>query len=206
MIEDPVSAATLLASPRAWEALAMLLAIAYLLLAARQSLWCWYCALVSTAIYTVLLLDVQLLMDSALNAYYMAMAVYGWWQWRGGLHTGGGLAVSTLSARTHAGIIATILVLTLASGTLLARHTMAAWPYVDSFTTWASVITTVMVARKVLENWLYWVVIDAVSVVLYIDRGLLLTAGLFAAYTVIAILAWRSWQRSFALQGANVGA
>ena len=66
----------------AWEGLAVVLAIAYLLLAMRESQWCWYAAFISTAIYTVLFWQVSLLMESVLNVYYMAMAVYGWSQWQ----------------------------------------------------------------------------------------------------------------------------
>ena len=85
----------------------------------------------------------------------------------------------------------------LVSGWLLSQHTSAAWPYVDSFTTWASVFTTYLVARKYLQNWLYWIVIDAVSVPLYIERGLSLTALLFAAYIVIAVLGYISWRNHY---------
>ena len=74
-----------------------------------------------------------------------------------------------------------VLLLSAASGWLLSQYTGAAWPYLDSFTTWGAVLTTWMVARKLLENWLYWIVIDGLSIFLYIDRELYLTAALFAA-------------------------
>jgi nicotinamide mononucleotide transporter len=84
--------------------------------------------------------------------------------------------------------------LSVTSGYLLSEHSHAAWPYVDSFTTWASVISTYLVTRKYLQNWLYWIVIDAVSVPLYIERGLSLTALLFVAYIVIAVVGYFSWR------------
>jgi nicotinamide mononucleotide transporter len=71
-------------------------------------------------------------------------------------------------------------------------------PYLDSFTTWASVITTWMVARKILENWIYWFVIDSVSIVLYVNRSLHLTAVLFAVYLVIIVFGYRDWRRTWA--------
>jgi nicotinamide mononucleotide transporter len=184
----------------AWEALAVLLAIAYLLLAVRENILCWYCALLSTAIFTFLFWNVSLLMESALNVYYMIMAVYGWQQWKFGGSKHSGVLISELSARQNILIITAILILTLASGYLLSQHTSAAWPYVDSFTTWGSVITTIMVAKKVLENWLYWLVIDTISIPLYIDRGLYLTAILFMAYIVIAIVGYLSWRQRFLAQ------
>ena len=64
--------------------------------------------------------------------------------------------------------------MTTVSGNLLTTNTDAAWPFLDSFTTWASVVTTFMVARKILENWIYWIVIDALSILLYAARGLYL--------------------------------
>ncbi len=75
----------------------------------------------------------------------------------------------------------------------LHRYSEAALPFLDSFTTWGSVLTTWMVARKILENWLYWLVIDSVSIYLYLDRGLHLTALLFAAYLIIALFGYRKW-------------
>ncbi|MDA0821383.1 MAG: nicotinamide riboside transporter PnuC [Proteobacteria bacterium] len=181
----------------AWEASAALLAIGYLLLATRENQLCWYCAFASTAIYTALFWNVSLLMDSALNVYYMGMAIYGWQQWRYGGLAHDGIAINALSLERHAIIFGSIAILTLVSGYLLSEHTTAAWPYVDSFTTWGSVITTVMVAKKILENWLYWVVLDAVSIPLYIERGLHLTALLFFAYTIIAVGGYVTWRRRY---------
>lgn len=184
----------------AWEGVAVVLAIAYLLLAARENILCWYCALLSTAIYTALFWNVSLLMESALNVYYMAMAIYGWQQWRYGGDDHHGISIRTLDLGQHGRIVIAIAVLTAVSGYLLSHNTDAAWPYVDSFTTWASVVTTVMVARKILENWLYWFAIDAISIPLYIDRGLHLTAFLFMIYLVIVIAGYVTWQRHYAAQ------
>jgi len=182
-----------------WELAAVIFAITYVLLAVRENVLCWFFAFLSTAIYTVLFWDVSLLMDSALNVYYMAMAVFGWYQWTRGGTNGSAkpLAVCSMSIKQHALVIAIIAVLSIVSGYLLNEHSNAAWPYVDSFTTWASVITTYLVTQKYLQNWLYWIVIDAVSVPLYIDRGLNLTALLFVAYIVIAVFGYFSWRRHF---------
>jgi nicotinamide mononucleotide transporter len=181
-----------------WEAAAVIFAITYLLLAVRENVLCWLFAFISTAIFTVLFWDVSLLMDSALNVYYMAMAVFGWYQWTRGGTNGGDqprvLAVQSMSAGQHTLTIIAIVILSFTSGYLLSEHSHAAWPYIDSFTTWASVIATYLVTRKYLQNWLYWIVIDAVSVPLYLERGLNLTALLFVAYIVIAVVGYFSWR------------
>jgi nicotinamide mononucleotide transporter len=182
-----------------WEVAAVIFAIAYLLLAVRENILCWLFAFISTAIYTVLFWDVSLLMESALNVYYMAMAVFGWYQWTRGGHNGGGepraLAIQSMSGRQNILVITAIAILTFVSGYFLSEHSSAVWPYIDSFTTWASVITTYLVTRKYLQNWLYWIVIDSVSIPLYIDRGLNLTALLFAAYVVIAVFGYLGWRK-----------
>lgn len=89
------------AAQSGWEMVAVVLAVSYLLLAVRQNPLCWLAALISTAIYTTLFWQVQLVMQSALNGYYLAMAVYGWWHWR---HGGGGdraLPVTRWSLSQH---------------------------------------------------------------------------------------------------------
>jgi len=193
-----------------WEAVAVIFAIAYLLLAIRENILCWLFALLSTATYTILFWDVSLLMESALNVYYMAMAIYGWQQWTRGGTKGDGdsaaLDIQSMSTRQHVLVIGAIAVLSLVSGYLLGEHSSAAWPYVDSFTTWASVITTYLVTRKYLQNWLYWIVIDTVSIPLYIDRGLSLTALLFVAYVIIAFMGYFKWRSSYRMNGQVVAA
>jgi nicotinamide mononucleotide transporter len=181
----------------AWEALAVALGIAYLLLALRESLWCWYAAFFSTLIFLFIFWDVSLLMESGLQLYYLGMAVYGWWQWRGKHHSGNELAISRWGPRQHALAIGAVLAASAVSGTLLASHSSAALPFLDSFTTWGSILTTWMVARKILENWLYWLVIDAASIVLYLDRALYLTALLFGAYLVIVVFGYFAWLRHY---------
>jgi nicotinamide mononucleotide transporter len=184
-----------------WEAAAVLLALAYLLLAVRESLWCWYAAFASTAIYLVLFRNVGLLMESALQVYYLGMAVYGWWHWRGGTARSA-LAIGTRPARWHTRAAAAVVMASLASGWLLSRYTGAAMPYLDSFVTWGSLLATWMVAAKLLENWLWWFVIDSVSLFLYLQRGLLLTALLFLAYLVIVVYGYLQWRRHFREQVA----
>ncbi|MDZ7790838.1 MAG: nicotinamide riboside transporter PnuC [Xanthomonadales bacterium] len=189
-----------------WELVAVVLAVAYLLLAVRQNRWCWLAAFVSTAIFTVLFWKVQLLMQSALNGYYMAMAIYGWWHWQHGQGDDGELAITRWPLSRHALTIGLVLACTAISGYLLARHSNAAWPYLDSLVTWGAVITTFMVARKVLENWAYWMVINSLAVFLFIDRGMHLTAALHATYLVISVFGWLSWHRDYWRQRSERGA
>ncbi len=188
-----------------WEECAVALGILYLLLAMRQHIACWYAAFLSTLIYTFLFWDVRLLMESGLQVYYLLMAVFGWWQWRKNdpaKAQADHLLISSWSNRQHLVAITTIVVLALISGQVLASNTDAAHPFVDSFTTWGAVITTYMVTRKILENWIYWFVIDGISIFLYLDRGLYPTAALFVAYEVIVIFGYLKWRKEFRQQAA----
>jgi nicotinamide mononucleotide transporter len=178
-----------------WEMAAVVFAITYLLLAVRENILCWFFAFISTAIYTVLFRDVSLLMESALNVYYMAMAVYGWWHWRHGGARDTPLPVRRWPLSRHAAAVIAIVLAAAASGALLDAHSEAARPYLDALVTWGAVVTTFMVARKVLENWAYWMVINSLAIVLFLDRGMLPTAGLHAAYLMISLFGWRAWRR-----------
>ncbi|MCW8832271.1 MAG: nicotinamide riboside transporter PnuC [Colwellia sp.] len=190
-----------------FELIAMLLALAYVILAARGSLWCWPAAFISTALYTIIFYDVQLLMDSALNIYYLVMAVYGYWVWKNNHPQANlqssGLAVISLSANWHVKICTALTVLSFALGYIMANFTPAAFPYLDTFTTVFAVFATYLVTQKVLENWLYWLVIDFVSIHLYIEKDLMPTAVLFMIYVVIAGYGYLKWHGLYKQSKSN---
>lgn len=181
-----------------YEAMAMILSIAYILLAIKQSLWCWPAAFASTLIYTILFYDVSLLMDSALNAYYLVMALYGWYSWKyGGKLEEKELEVSTYGINKNIKIIFILSIISLCFGYVMANYTSADFAYIDSFTTVFAVFSTYMLAKKILENWIYWIIIDMVSIYIYIQKGLNLTAVLFMIYTILAIIAYKDWKKEY---------
>ena len=179
-----------------WELAAVALAVLYLLLAIRQNIWCWAAAAVSTMIYLFIMYEARLYMESVLQLFYLAMAAYGWYEWRYGGAGHKGLKVSTWAWKWHLAAIVAVFALVVLSGELLSRYSNAALPFADSFTTWGAVVATFMVARKVLENWIYWFVIDTVSVYLYLNRELYFTAALFVAYLVMIVFGYLSWRKS----------
>jgi len=185
-----------------WEILAVVLAVAYLVLAIRQNIWCWAAAAVSTLLYLFIMYQARLYMESVLQLFYLLMAAYGWYQWRRGGADGEELTVSTWPVRFHLLAIGSVLLLVFISGELLTRYSDAALPFLDSLTTWGAVVATFMVTRKVLENWIYWFVIDAVSIALYFQRDLFFTAALFFVYLVMIVIGYRSWRASMQLAAA----
>ncbi|MDG1164971.1 MAG: nicotinamide riboside transporter PnuC [Porticoccaceae bacterium] len=188
------------------ETVAVALAVAYLVLAMKESILCWYCAFFSTAIYVWIFGDVSLYMESALNIYYMAMAVYGYYQWQRGGITQEGVAICRWSAIQHAQIVSLIVLASFVSGYFLSVSTDAKLPYLDSFTSWASVVTTLMVARKVLENWIYWMVINSVSIFLFIDRELYQTAAMLTLYLALSVIGYFAWRKTYLKQNPDSSA
>jgi nicotinamide mononucleotide transporter len=176
------------------EGIAVVLALAYLLLAARENPWCWLCAFISSALYVEILWDVSLLMESVLSIFYVVMAVVGWYEWKRGGSGHKGVEIVSLKWWHHLVLLAITLLLAALNGWLLGLYTTAARPFVDSFVSWGSVITTILVVRKVLENWLYWLLVDGLSAYLYIDRGLYLTALLFGLYLIIVVFGYFRWR------------
>jgi len=184
----------------ALEIIAVVFAIAYLVLAIRQNIWCWLCAGISTAIYIWLFIVATLYMGSALNSFYFVMAVYGWMVWSAGRNQGRERAVVRWPWQTHAVALSAIVLMSALNGFLLTKYTDAAFPYIDSLTTWAAIWATFLVARKVLENWWYWLVIDSASVLIYWIRDLQLTSLLFVLYVVMIPFGIASWTRSYRQQ------
>ena len=179
-----------------WEWIAAALGLAYLLLAVRRNLWCWLCAFASTTIYLVVFARAALYMQAALQLFYLVMAVYGFLDWRRGRTHDGELAIRSWTAAQHVTAAALVAAASLVNGWLLVRYSDAAAPWLDSFVTWGSVITTWMVARRVIENWLYWLIVDAAAAWLYYSQGLLPTTILFVIYLGVVVRGYIVWRRA----------
>ena len=177
------------------EMLAAALALAYVLLAIGQRLSCWFAAFVSSILYVWVFFTARLYMDSMLQAFFAVMAIYGFWQWQHG-QAGAALAVTRWPVARHALAALVIVALSLLTSFFLRRFTPAAMPFLDSLVTWSSVFATFLVARKVYENWHWWLVIDSVSLCLFFTRHLYLTVLLYGLYVILSVVGMREWRRS----------
>lgn len=189
-------------SQSVYEVVAVIAAIAYLGLAIRQNIACWFFAAFSTAIYIALFIEARLYMESLLNAFYLVMAIYGWHVWRSGGDAQASRPVVAWAAKTHLAAVLVILILSVGSGFWLSTNSDAVFPYIDSLTTWFAIWATFLVAQKVLENWWYWLVIDTASIMIYWSRDLQLTALLFVVYVIMIPFGIVSWSRSMREQDA----
>jgi nicotinamide mononucleotide transporter len=179
------------------EGLGVFFGILYIYFAAKEMIWCWYASLVSVSIYLVICYQVQLYAEMGLNVYYLGTTVYGWWHWRNPNRKEKELSISRMKLQEHGIFIIAGILFTLGLGYFLVEKTDAQLPYLDSFTTVFSVLTTLLVTRKVLENWLYWIIIDAVAVYIYFQRELYLTSLLMAAYVIIAAVGYFNWRKLY---------
>ena len=180
------------------EWIAVALAFAYVLLAIRQSRWCWPAAAASAAIYFVLFAGGGLPMQAALQVFYIAMAAYGWRAWRAAHGEPAELRVRTWPRRWHLLALAAVLLATVLNVRLLPGENGLFVAGADAFVAWGSVFATWLTARKVLESWLYWIVFDVVAAVLYFAEGFHATAGLFVIYVMLAIRGFVAWRADLA--------
>jgi len=169
---------------------------AYILLAIRQNRACWIAGAIGTAIYVKVFLDAGLPMQGALQVVYVAMSAYGFFAWRRDLDREA--PVRRWPVSRHLVAVAAVGLATAVSAPLAARHALSAAPIADSLGTWASVVATWMLARRVVDNWLWWIAIDTGLAALFASQGLLPTAALYVAYALLAVVGWRSWQRGAA--------
>lgn len=180
-----------------WEVVAVILGIAYVIFAAKELVWCWVAAFFSTLIYTILFWEGQLLSSALLNFYYMGMAIYGFILWqRGKGIEEGTLYVTSWTAQKHLVAIIVSLLFSMLVGYLLTTYTEARLPYLDASVMIFSILATWMLAHKIHETWLYWIIIDIAAIVLYWSTGYYVTIILFMVYVILAIYGYISWRKS----------
>ncbi len=179
------------------EVFGALTGLVYLYFSIRQKIWLWPLGIFTSAVYIYVFFASKFYADMGLQVYYLGISIYGWVHW---LHGGGGegqdsLPVSRTSLRMAAWMVLATLAMFIILAVILERFTDSPLPCWDAFTTAASITATWMLARKILENWLVWILVDAVSLGLYLYKGLYPTVGLFAVYTVMAFKGYREWRK-----------
>ena len=184
-----------------WEWLAVLSGILYVIFISFKQPIAWFFALINSILYIYLCFISQLYIETGLQFFYVIMAIYGWMSWSNNRIS----AVDKIIRwpinyhLLNFGISASI---ALVLGLLFDNFTNQAYPYADAFTGVFSLAATFMVTKKVLENWIYWILIDAICIFLFAARDLYLSAVLFFVYTLIAIFGLLHWKKQFKRQEA----
>ncbi len=189
-----------------FELVAVLVTLAAVYLTTRQVIWCWPLALVSVALYAVVFYQARLYADMGLQGLYFALSIYGWWAWLHGGQDHGALEVT----RTSRPMRLALMVIGTAGGLLLGatlnRLTNADLPFMDSLLTSFSVVAQWMQTRKLLEAWLVWLALDVLYVGMFLFKGLVPTAALYAAFLYLAGLGFVQWRRSMHGVGPHAAA
>lgn len=171
-------------------------------LAAKNIIWNWPFAIVSVAIYIYIFYEKHLYADTGLQVYFLAMNIYGWYFWSRKPATDTKTPVVRITRKEVIISAIAILISTFLLGTVL-RYTPASYPYIDSFCAACSLVAQVLLARKVLENWLIWIFVDFIYVGVYIFKGLDITAIMYAIYIGIALMGYLDWKKDYKKQLVN---
>ena len=184
----------------ALEIIGTLVGLVYLWLEYKASIHLWIASIVMPAIYLFVYYDAGLYADFGINIYYLLIAVYGWMVWRYGHKSApekqeAELPITRMPARHWLKAGAAYVLAQLFIAWILIRYTDSTVPWMDAFTTALSIVGMWMLARKYVEQWLVWIMVDVASAGLYVYKELFFTAGLYALYAIIAIFGYRKWEQ-----------
>lgn len=172
-------------------------------LAARQSMWTWPMGLISVSLSIIVFLKARLYADVGLNAFYAITSIYGWYYWLYGGDKREELPVSHAGLKELALLLLAGIAFTFSLGYLLDNYTNADLSYIDSATTSVSLIGYWLLAKKYIENWIVWLVVDTAYVGMYYYKELYLFSGMFFLFLILAAYGYLAWKKSLTLQTAR---
>ncbi|MFO8129850.1 MAG: nicotinamide riboside transporter PnuC [Bacteroidales bacterium] len=187
------------------EIIAATLGLIAIYLQIKQKIWYWPVSIVLVSLYILVYIEAKLYADMSLQVYYLVISFYGWYHWVfGKKHSGQDKVMVTKSSRKLMLILFFVSMgLFILISQFLVSYTDSDLPYWDAFTTSLSFVATWMLARKILENWLVWIVVDAVSVGIYIYKGLYPTTVLFLVLTILAMVGYVAWKKDLEAHESN---
>lgn len=187
------------------EPFAVALGLVNIVLLVRRSIWNFPFGIAMVSLYAVIFFEKRLYGEGGLQIFFAVVQLYGWvlWARAGGAHEA--VTVRRLGWPARTAIGAAILAVTFALGTAMSRYTNAALPYPDAFVTSASIAAQFLLSFRRIENWVLWIIIDAVAIGLYFQRDLELTAVLYGAFLVLSIMGLREWAKAAAMAETEQG-
>lgn len=187
------------------EVLGVVTSLIYLYFSVRQIIWLWPFGIISSALFILIFFNSKFYADMGLQVYYLGVSIYGWIYWsRGAVYQNekSTLPVSRISRQLALVLSVTGIVIMLGIVYILKNFTDSDVPWGDGFTTAGSIVATWMLARKVLEHWLVWIVVDSVAAGLYFYKGLYPSFLLYLIFTIIAVVGYFQWKRSLSENSA----
>ena len=184
------------------EGVAAAFGVVSVFLSTRQNIWSWPTAIVNVALYTIVFYNGRLYGQMGLQAVFLVLSVYGWYQWLHGGEQKTELHVSRASPRLL-GILAGINLVTWIALAAILRRTDAALPWLDALLATTSLVAQWMMTRKILENWILWIAVDIVYVPMFLSQRLYATSLLYAAFLVLAVMGFVEWRRSIVARAVS---
>lgn len=175
----------------------------YIYFQIKENILLWPFGIITSALFVYVFYVTKFYADMGLNFYYLGISIYGWVYWKKGKQKNKDkdkLPITLLKPQLGFLLLGICIALFVVITYILKFHTDSPIPYLDSFTTSLSIVATWMLARKILEHWLLWIIVDTTSVALYIYKGLFATTLLFAVYTGLAIIGYLAWRKEYKLQ------
>jgi nicotinamide mononucleotide transporter len=167
-------------------------------LTVRQQIWCWPTGIVSVIAYALLFYDIKLYADMLLQMFFLITSFQGWYLWRYGGSNRSELPITRLSRSQMVMLGIGLVVCALAIGYVFDTYTDAHIPFWDAAASSMSVLAQILLMRKKLENWYLWIIVDVLSIGIYIYKEVYLTAGLYLVFLVLAIGGLLAWRKLFA--------
>jgi len=175
----------------------VILSLIYLYLSIKQKVSLWIFGFLSSALYIVVFFQTKFYADMSLQFYYLVISIYGWFNWKYGKpDSGNELPATKTTRRLAVQLSISSIVIYFIYYLILAKYTDSTIPKADSLVGMLSVIGTWMLARKLIENWLVWIVADGIATGLFFYKGLYLTSALFIIYTIMAVVGYLQWKKS----------
>jgi len=185
------------------EFFAMIFSLVCVWLTVKQNIWCWPTAIVGVTAYFFVFYENKLYADMTLQVVFLLQSIYGWYFWLHGKRGDEGeVPIRRLTRKEWALTGAIVLASVLVFGHLSDTFTDTDVAYLDATVASVSLVANILLARKILDNWIMWIAIDAVYVGLFLYKGLHLTALLYLVFFFMAMAGFIQWQKEWKLQKA----
>lgn len=185
------------------EYLAVALGLANVTLVVLRSHWNYPFGLAMVSLYSVIFYEAKLYSDMVLQGFFFAAQIYGWLTWRRA-SSATQVPVRFMATKSRTGWLAATIAAWLAWSAAMSRFTDAAAPWADGAVAMLSIAAQILLARRMVESWWLWIAVDLIAIPLFASRGLLLTAGLYGVFLVLAIIGWRQWNRAATAEQASL--
>lgn len=182
------------------EIIAAILGVAAVWLTTRQNIWCWPIGLANVILSMIVFFSAKLYYDFILQIFYFGLTLYGWYHWLYGNKSKGVLPITMLTKKSLILSFILVFITVWIFGYLAQIYTDASLPYWDAFTTSGGIVATFWMARKKIENWIAWIIIDITCVFIYIYKELYAFSVLYFLFTILAVIGLNRWRKSMHLQ------